>query len=91
MKPIDTAKLRKGLVCLVPRQGMKADIDYCPITSHEKTFCDCQVLEILDAYEQLKAKLDKAKSALEFLADKDERNTYMENVRYARQALKEIE
>ena len=39
----------KGLVCLVPRQGMVADIDYWPITSHEKTLCDCQVLEILSA------------------------------------------
>ena len=40
-------KYRKGLVCLVPREGAE-----CALTCHEKTLCDCQVLEIFAAYDR---------------------------------------
>lgn len=41
---------RKGLVCLVPNPGSDS-----VITSHEKTLCDCQVLEIFTAYDELQS------------------------------------
>lgn len=41
--------------------------------------------------KELEAKLALAVEALEFLSDKEERNTYMENVRYARAVLAMIE
>jgi hypothetical protein len=41
------AEMRKGLVCLVPRPNAES-----VITSHERTLCDCQVLEIITALEQ---------------------------------------
>lgn len=47
---------RKGLVCLVPRKGLGG------ITCHEKTLCDCQVLEIF-------AELDKVKLQLTFVQE----------------------
>lgn len=43
---------RKGLVCLVPKPG-----DKHVLTSHEKTLCDCQVLEIIDYAERLEKAL----------------------------------
>lgn len=45
----DIYKYKEGLVCLVPKEGRGG------ITSHEKTLCDCQVLEIFDELEKLKA------------------------------------
>lgn len=46
---------RNGLVCLVPRTGSDS-----VITSHEKTLCDCQVLEIFAALDE--ARRDKAET-----------------------------
>jgi len=45
VEPVD----RTGLVCLVPRKEAGG------ITCHEKTLCDCQVLEIADRLDKLKA------------------------------------
>lgn len=43
-------KYRKGLVCLVPNES-KINSDSMLLTSHEKTLCDCQVLEIFAAHQ----------------------------------------
>lgn len=49
MSKIDSIK--NNLVCLVPSKD-----SYHVITSHEKTLCDCEVLEIINELEQKLAK-----------------------------------
>jgi len=56
----DINKYRKGLVCLVPKRGSEFTM-----TCHEKTLCDCQVLEIFAAYDSLEAKLAISTKGLE--------------------------
>ena len=62
----DINKYRKGLVCLVPKRGSEFTM-----TCHEKTLCDCQVLEIFAAYDSLEAKFALVVEALEFYAADD--------------------
>lgn len=56
--PRDIEKYRKGLVCLVPMHG------HSGITSHEKTLCDCEVLEIFSAYDAAIKERDELKEKL---------------------------
>ena len=56
--PMDINKYRKGLVCLVPNKGKGG------ITSHEKTLCDCQVLEIFSYADKLQSRLEKCEVLL---------------------------
>lgn len=57
-KPRDINEYREGLVCLVPRPGVGG------ITCHEKTLCDCMVLEIFAAYDSLAKENEELKLAL---------------------------
>lgn len=57
VEPVD----RTGLVCLVPREGSSS-----ALTCHENTLCDCQVLEIADRLDKLKAIAVELAKALEF-------------------------
>jgi hypothetical protein len=50
-------KIKKGLVCLVPRKGLGG------ITCHEKTVCDCQVLKIISCLEIALVALEKCSEA----------------------------
>jgi hypothetical protein len=63
----DILKKLDGLVCLVPKDGIAG------ITSHEKTLCDCEVLEIANHFEQklkdLEARLFDAEKVIGFYAD----------------------
>lgn len=68
---INVNEYRKGLVCLVPKQGMTGDIDYWPITSHEKTLCDCQVLEIFSAYDKALERIEVLEKTLKFYSASD--------------------
>lgn len=68
-------KYREGLVCLVPR----ADSKY-GITCHEKTLCDCQVLEIFAALDAALAERDeyaKKYSAIELANKEMSRNDHV--------------
>lgn len=56
--PRDINKYREGLVCLVPNKGKGG------ITSHEKTLCDCQVLEIFSYADKLQSRLEKCEALL---------------------------
>ncbi len=49
----DINKYREGLACLVPRDMLGGSV----ITCHEKTLCDCQVLEIFKALDEMRADL----------------------------------
>ena len=69
-KPRDINEYRKGLVCLVPRPGVGG------LTCHEKTLCDCMVLEVFAAYDalakenaSLRESLKLAVEALEFYSE----------------------
>ena len=55
----EVEKYRKGLVCLVPKPGSDS-----VITSHEKTLCDCQVLEIFDALDAANAEIERLQMAI---------------------------
>jgi len=63
------AEWRKGLVCLVPKETAANAMS---ITCHEKTLCDCKVLEIIATLETTLTKLDTAVEALESISA----NTY---------------
>jgi len=66
------AEWRKGLVCLVPKETAANAMS---ITCHEKTLCDCKVLEIIATLETTLTKLDVAVEALEFYANPDSYDT----------------
>ena len=46
----------KGLVCLVPNKSLITSESFS-LSSHEKTLCDCQVLEIVREIESENEKL----------------------------------
>lgn len=46
-------ELKRGLVCLVPLQRIAG------LTCHEKTLCDCQVLEVFSEVDALQAEVDE--------------------------------
>jgi hypothetical protein len=58
---------RQGLVCLVPRKGVGG------ITCHEKTLCDCTILELLDSRDAeidlLLQIIEKQTDTLKFYGD----------------------
>jgi hypothetical protein len=56
-------KYREGLVCLVPKDGRGG------ITSHEKTLCDCQVLEIFAELDRVVAERDELKKKQHKIAE----------------------
>lgn len=45
-------QLRAGLFCLVPKEGVTAP------SCHEKTRCDCEVLELFAEIDRLRQELD---------------------------------
>ena len=42
------ARMKEGLVCLVPKDGKGG------ITCHEKSVCDCTVIELIELVEEAK-------------------------------------
>ena len=90
---------KKTLVCLIPKKESKIGV-----TCHEKTLCDCEVIDLLNKLQkenqELKRKLDLAVGALEYYAEtenwcetgyEDSRSkTEGDGGKHARQALKEI-
>ena len=62
----DIDKYREGLVCLVPKkEAVAANSMY--LSSHEKTLCDCQVLEIFSTYDALLVEAKKLREAFDEL------------------------
>lgn len=55
------AEMRRGLVCLVPREGAYG------LTCHEKTICDCRVIELLDDLDTQESELTKLRKRVEVL------------------------
>ena len=55
------AEMRRGLVCLVPREGADG------LTCHEKTICDCRVIELLDDLDTQESEITKLRKRVEVL------------------------
>lgn len=57
------AEMRRGLVCLVPREGVDG------VACHEKTICDCRVIELLDDLDAQESELTKLRKRVEVLEE----------------------